>query len=353
MRSRPKIFSGKYAYFSSFSTSWLEHARRFSQAMIERMALGNSSKVVEIASNDGYLLKNFVEAGIPCLGVEPARNVAAVAISAGIPTEMLFLGPDTAASLVAAGHAADLLVANNVLAHVPDLNGFVRGLKLLLKPGGVVSIECPHLLNLINNNQFDTIYHEHYSYFSLRSLEKILAAAGLVIFDAAELPTHGGSLRVFACHAGQSPWPPSGTLEKIRDDETRAGFDSLAGYAGFATSVRDTCGALLDFLHDAKSRGKKVAAYGAPAKGNTLLNVCGIKDDLVAFTVDKNPEKQGHYLPGSRIPVHAPDKILSEKPDFVLVLPWNIADEVIEQMHAIRVWGGKFVTAIPHLKIHG
>lgn len=348
----PENIFGHYAYFSSYSSSWLDHATRFCETMKKRLSLNSSSKVVEIASNDGYLLKNFVTANIPCLGVEPAKNVAEVAIAQGVPTEVIFFGKESAQTLKAKGHAADLIAANNVLAHVPDVNDFVAGFKVLLKQDGVISVECPHLLKLIQQNQFDTIYHEHYSYYSLLALEKIFAAHGLEIFDVEELPTHGGSLRIFASHTGNPRWASSPTLDKVRNDEKQAKLDTLAGYEGFSKQVKTVCDALLTFLKQEKARGKKLAAYGAAAKGNTLLNVCGVNTDLISFVVDKNPAKQGHFLPGSKIPISGPEKVFAEKPDYLVILPWNIAGEVREQMKEISAWGGKFVTAIPHLKVY-
>jgi SAM-dependent methyltransferase len=348
----PENIFGHYAYFSSYSSSWLEHATRFCDKMKKRLSLNSSSKVVEIASNDGYLLKNFVAANIPCLGVEPAKNVAEVAIANGVPTEVVFFGKASAQALKDKGHAADLIAANNVLAHVPDLNDFVGGFKVLLKPDGVISVECPHLLKLIQQNQFDTIYHEHYSYYSLLTLEKIFAAHGLEIFDVEELPTHGGSLRIFASHAGKPRWPSSPAFAKVKQDEKHAMLDSLAGYEGFSKQVKTVCDGLLTFLKQEKTKGKKIAAYGAAAKGNTLLNVCGINTDLISFVVDKNTAKQNHFLPGSKIPIFGPEKVFAEKPDYLVILPWNIAEEVREQMKDIRSWGGKFVTAIPQLRVY-
>ena len=346
----PENIFGHYAYFSSYSSSWLDHATSFCDMMKKRLSLSSSSKVVEIASNDGYLLKNFVKSNIPCLGVEPAKNVAEVALAQGVPTEVVFFGKESAQALKTA-HAADLIVANNVLAHVPDVNDFVAGFKVLLKSDGVISVECPHLLKLIQQNQFDTIYHEHYSYYSLLALEKIFAAHGLEIFDVEELPTHGGSLRIFASHAGNPRWSSSPALAKVRNDERQAKLDSLAGYEGFSKQVKTVCDALLTFLKQEKSKGKKFAAYGAAAKGNTLLNVCGITTDLITLVVDKNPAKQSHFLPGSKIPIFGPEKVFSEKPDYLFILPWNIANEVREQMKDISTWGGKFITAIPSLKV--
>ncbi len=308
-----EIFSD-YAYFSSYAASWVEHARIYAMAMIERFALNTSSKVVEIASNDGYLLRHFVAAGMKVLGVDPAANVAKAAKELGVATEVAFFGKNTAARLKALGHDADLMVANNVLAHVPDINDFVAGFAVLLKPGGVWTIEFPHLMRLIQENQFDTIYHEHYSYYSLGTVERILAAHQLRAFDVETLPTHGGSLRVYACHAS-AEHETSENLMDVRMREQDAGMDVLETYLGFGARAGKVKQALLDFLNDAKRRGKKVAAYGAAAKGNTLLNYCGVTADLIEFVVDSNPHKQGRYLPGSRIPIQAPDAIFSAKPD--------------------------------------
>jgi len=344
-----EIFSD-YAYFSSYAASWVEHARIYAMAMIERFALNTSSKVVEIASNDGYLLRHFVAAGMKVLGVDPAANVAKAAKELGVATEVAFFGKNTAARLKALGHDADLMVANNVLAHVPDINDFVAGFAVLLKPGGVWTIEFPHLMRLIRENQFDTIYHEHYSYYSLGTVERILAAHQLRAFDVETLPTHGGSLRVYACHAS-AEHETSENLMDVRMHEQDAGMDVLETYRGFGARAGKVKQALLDFLNDAKRRGKKVAAYGAAAKGNTLLNYCGVTADLIEFVVDSNPHKQGRYLPGSRIPIHAPDAIFAAKPDYVLILPWNLADEICKNMAGIREWGGKFVIPIPVLQI--
>jgi hypothetical protein len=340
---------GDYAYFSSFSTSWLEHCRRFSEAAIQRFKLGISSRVVEIASNDGYLLKNFVSAGIPCLGIEPARNIAELANKAGVPTEAVFFGRETAKRLLARDGAADLMVANNVLAHVPDINDFVGGFAILLAPKGIVSIEMPHILRLIEQTAFDTIYHEHYSYYSFYTLGKIFAAHGMQIFDVEEQPTHGGSLRIWVCHEQAHLVTPA--IEKMRQKEAAAGLDKLDGYRGFDARVKQICRSFTDFIKQQRSLGKQIAAYGAAAKGNTLLNVCGIKADQIAYVCDLNPAKQGHYLPGSHIPVFSPDKIKETKPDFLVILPWNIAAEVTQQMKGITAWNGQFVTAIPELQM--
>lgn len=340
---------GDYAYFSSFSTSWLEHAKRFTQETIKRFNLGKSSRVVEIASNDGYLLKNFVAAGIPCLGVEPARNIAEIANKSGVPTEAVFFGRETAKRLLARDGAADLMAANNVLAHVPDINDFVGGFRILLAPKGALSIEFPHILRLIEQTAFDTIYHEHYSYYSFYTLEKIFAAHSLRIFDVEELPTHGGSLRIWVCH--DQAHAPTPAVEKMRQKEAAAGLNTLDGYRGFDAKVKKICQGFTEFIKQQKSQGKHIAAYGAAAKGNTLLNVCGITAEQISYVCDLNPAKQGHYLPGSHIPIFSPDKIKETRPDFLVVLPWNIAAEVTQQMKGITTWGGQFVTAIPSLQM--
>lgn len=337
---------GDYAYFSSFSSSWLEHAKRFTQGAIQRLNLGPKSRVIEVASNDGYLLKNFVAAGIPCLGVEPARNIAEIANKAGIPTEAVFFGKETAKRILARDGAADLMVGNNVLAHVPDINDFVGGFAALLAPKGAISIEVPHILKLIEQTAFDTIYHEHYSYYSFFTLEKIFAAHGMQIFDVEELTTHGGSLRIWACHNNAHAVTPA--VEKMRQKEAAAGINRLDGYRGFEAKVKQICQGFSDFIK--QNKGKQIVAYGAAAKGNTLLNVCGIKSDQIAYVCDLNPAKQDHYLPGSHIPIFPPEKIKQTKPDFVVILPWNIANEVTQQMKEITTWGGQFVTAIPSLQ---
>ena len=344
-----EIFSD-YAYFSSVSSSWVEHARRFAAMARTRWHLGAASRVVEIASNDGYLLKHFVAMGVPVLGVEPAANVARAAIAADVPTEIAFFGRATAERLNAASQAADLLVGNNVFAHVPDINDFVAGLAILLKPEGVISLEFPHLLRLIEQVQFDTIYHEHFSYLSLLASDRILAAHGLRVFDVEELPTHGGSLRLLACHRGARHAEGPG-LDKVRRDEKSAGLDTDAGYAGFEPRVKKVRDGLLVFLRGAKAAGKTVAAYGAAAKGNTLLNYCGIGADLIASVVDRSPHKQGLYLPGSHLPIHPPDYLATTRPNYVLILPWNLKDEIMGSMAHIRDWGGRFVVAIPELAL--
>lgn len=343
----PQAIFSDYAYFSSMAASWVEHARRFAAMARARWDLGNGSKVVEVASNDGYLLRHFVEADVPVLGVEPAANVAAVAVAKGIPTEVAFFGHETAQRLRAAGHEADLIVGNNVLAHVPDINDFVAGLALLLKPAGVVSLEFPHLLNLLAGVQFDTIYHEHFSYLSLLAVERILAAHGLRVFDVEELPTHGGSLRVLACRKEAAMHRPGASLAKIRGDEHATQLDDDAVYHGFAPKVAATRDAVLAFLRRACGEGKTVAAYGAAAKGNTLLNYCGIGADLVGYVVDRSPHKQGRFLPGSHLPILEPDAIFARKPDYVLILPWNLQAEITAQLAPVRDWGARCVIAIP------
>jgi SAM-dependent methyltransferase len=346
---REEIFED-YAYFSSYSASWVEHARRFAQGATQRFALDGKSLVVEVASNDGYLLKHFVALGVPCRGIEPARNVAAVAEAAGVPTEVCFLGSTTGAALRARGVAADLLVANNVLAHVPDLHDFVAGLAALLKPAGTLSIEFPHLLRLIEEVQFDTIYHEHFCYFSLAPVERLLSEHGLKVFDIEPLPTHGGSLRVLAAPVASQRGEGSG-LAAVRSAERAAGLDRIASYAGFEPKVRAVCAALTSFLKTARRDGKKVVAYGAAAKGNTLLNACGIGPEQIAFAVDASPHKQGRYTPGSHLEIRPPEAVAAARPDYLLILPWNLRDELMAQLAFIREWGGRFVLPIPHLQV--
>ena len=344
-----EIFSD-YAYFSSYSDTWLAHCRAYADMAVGRFSLTAASKVVEIASNDGYLLANFVAAGIPCLGIEPAANVAKTARARGVPTEVAFFGVDTARWLLAAGHDADLIAANNVLAHVPAINDFVAGIRILLKPNGTVTVEFPHLLNLIRSVQFDTIYHEHFTYLSLFALEQILSRHGLRVFDVEELPTHGGSLRVFACHRAD-PRPERPGAAAVRTRERSASLDRREGYEGFSQRVAQVRQGLVAFLRCAAAEGRKVAAYGAAAKGNTLLNHCAIGRDLVAFVADRNPNKQGRLLPGSHIPIRAPDAIFAERPDYVLILPWNLREEISGQLAAVRDWGAQFVTAIPAVRV--
>ncbi len=346
----PDRLFADYAYFSSYSDSWLAHARGYATAMTSALGLNRSTRVVEIGSNDGYLLQFFQAAGVPVLGVEPAANVAAVAQGRGIESVVQFFGAGTARELVARGCGARLVIANNVLAHVPDLHDFVEGLRILLQPGGTITLECPHLLRLMAANQFDTIYHEHFSYFSLATIRNVLAAHGLAIADVEELPTHGGSLRVFAKHAADVS-APADTVCRVEGEERAFGLDRLETYAGFAARVRETKDALVTFLADARRRGLAVAAYGAPAKGNTLLNYCGIGRDVIAYTVDRSPRKQGLFLPGTHIPILPPDRLRETRPDLVLILPWNLADEVVEQMSDVRAWGGRFVVPIPRVEV--
>jgi 2-polyprenyl-3-methyl-5-hydroxy-6-metoxy-1,4-benzoquinol methylase len=348
--SPQNIFSD-YVYFSSYSKTWLEHSRTYAEQMIASFGLSTKSRVIEIASNDGYLLQFFKRKGIPVLGIEPAKNVAQAALKKGIPTQVRFFGVETAKWLRARGQQADLLLGNNVLAHVPDINDFVAGLNIALKPTGLITMEFPHLLQLMALNQFDTIYHEHFSYLSLFVVESIFRKHGLIIFRVDELPTHGGSLRIYAKRAGRKSLVLHPSVEKIRIMEKKAGLDRLATYASFEQKALSVKGALVDFLIRAKRRGKVVVGYGAPAKGNTLLNYCGIRRDLLAYTVDRSPHKQGLFLPGTHIPVYAPRKIAETKPDYVLILPWNIKDEIREQMSFIRRWGGRFVIPIPKVAV--
>ena len=346
-----EIFSDEYAYFSSYSKSWLEHARQYAVKVTERFNIGSDSQVVEIASNDGYLLKNFVERGVKVLGVEPCANVARAAEEIGIPSLIKFFGVNTAEEMVEDGIRADLLVGNNVLAHVPALNDFVQGMKILLAPGGVITMEFPHLKKLIELNQFDTIYHEHFSYFSLVTVEKVFAAFGLVIFDVEEIPTHGGSLRIYARHDSDTSKPVLEAVNTLRDQETEAGFTGVDIYRSYAEKVKETKRRLLSFLIEAKGQGKTIVGYGAPAKGNTLLNYCGIRNDFVDYTVDLSPHKQGLFLPGTHLPIFSPDMISETKPDYVLILPWNLKEEIMQQMDHIREWGGQFVVPIPELQV--
>lgn len=339
-----------YLYFSSYSQLWLDHCRDYAAAIMKRYHLDSGSLVLEVASNDGYLLQYFQERGVGVLGVEPAANVARVAQDRGIPTEIAFFGVETARRLRDARKSADLMTANNVLAHVPDLHDFVGGFKLLLKPSGTITLEFPHLLKLIEEQQFDTIYHEHFSYFSLVVVEKLFGKHGLRVYDVESLSTHGGSLRIFVCHA-DAPLARTGRMDDMIATERAAGLDRIEGYAGFAKSVVDIKCALLSFLIEARNAGKSVVGYGAPAKGNTLLNYCGVGPELLAYTVDISPHKQGRYLPGVQIPIYAPDRVLATKPDFLLILPWNIKAEIMERMAAIRQWGGRFVVPIPKLSV--
>ena len=352
VESREHIFGdGNYAYFSSYSESWLKHCEYYTNLMVERFGFDRSSQVIEIASNDGYLLQYFQNQNIPVLGIEPATNVAAVAEAKGIPTLTKFFGVQTATELVALGKQADLLLGNNVLAHVPDLNDFVTGMKLLLKPEGIITIEFPHLLQLITQNQFDTIYHEHFSYFSFLTVERVFAAHGLTLFDVEELPTHGGSLRIYGRHSENARLEVSDRVAELKSQEVRFRLDRIDTYLDFTKQVKSIKRQLLTFLIQAKNEGKSVVGYGAPAKGNTLLNYCGIRTDFIDYTVDRSPYKQGLFLPGTHIPIHSPDRITETEPDYVLILPWNLRSEIIEQMAHIRAWGGKFVVPIPQLEV--
>jgi len=343
----PRELFHNYAYFSSFSDTWMEHARAYCAMATERFGLGPDSLVVELASNDGYLLRNFVAAGVPVLGIDPSDTVAAAAEKIGVPTLVEFFGRAVAGRLVAEGRQADLIIGNNVLAHVPANNDFVAGIKALLKPAGTVTIEFPHLLTLIEHVEFDTIYHEHFSYFSLLAAEALFARNGLRIFDVEQLPTHGGSLRLFACHAERQDVADGAGLLKVRADEDRAGLADLETYSRYAARVEECRVALRAFLDKAKAEGKTVMGYGAAAKGNTLLNFCGATAADIVCVADRNPHKQGTLLPGSHIPVVSPEDMLARRPDYVLILPWNIKDEIMRQLDGIREWGGRFVTAIP------
>jgi hypothetical protein len=347
----PEHIFTEYAYFSSYSDTWLAHARDYVDMIIKRLNLGKESLAVELASNDGYLLQNFVRKGIPSLGVEPAANVANVAVEKGVPTLVTFFGCKTAEGMVVDGKKADLVIGNNVLAQVPDLNDFVGGIRILLNPRGVATLEFPHLIKLMEENQFDTIYHEHFSYFSLLAVERIFAAHDLTLFDAEEIPTHGGSIRIYARHVEDNSKPVSSRLVDLRNRELAAGLDRMSTYSSFAEQVKATKRNLLDFLIQARRSGKNVAGYGAPGKGNTLLNYCGIRTDFLDFTVDRNPYKQGKFLPGTHIPIFPVEKIDEMKPDYLLILPWNFKDEIIKQMTRIRGWGGKFVVPIPGVHV--
>ena len=344
------IFDSDYTYFSSYSRSWVDHAERFAAMAVDRFRLGPDSQIVEVASNDGYLLQHLHARGIPALGVEPTANTAQVAMGKGLATIVDFFGKAFAERRLAG--AADLIVGNNVFAHVPDINDFSAGLKAALKPGGVVSLEVPHLLRLVELNQFDTIYHEHFSYLSLGAAERILGAAGLRLFDVEELPTHGGSLRVLAAHAEDHGKPRSPTLDSVLMAEERGGLRGREAYEAFQPRIDAVRAAFRSFLHDRRAAGASVAGYGAAAKGNTLLNACGIDGtDLIRFVADASPHKQGRYLPGSHIPVVAPDQVEAQRPDFIIIFPWNLRDEIAGQLDHARSWGAKFVTAIPELRI--
>jgi SAM-dependent methyltransferase len=349
--SPEQIFTD-YAYFSSYSDSWLKHSDNYCGKMTERFGLNGKSFVVEVASNDGYLLQYFVKRGVPVLGIEPAANVAKVAVEKGVPSLVRFFGTQLAHELVAEGRGADLILGNNVLAQVPDLNDFVEGLKIMLKPAGVLTLEFPHLLRLIDHNEFDTIYHEHFSYFSMLTTVRILEAHGMQAFDVEELPTHGGSLRIFACRKEDKTHAVEASVQNLIAEEEKAGLASLKGYEGFARQVKHTKLALMEFLLAAARDGKTVAGYGAPGKSATLLHYCGIGKDLIQYTVDRSPYKQGRFLPGTRIPIYHPDRILETKPDYVVILPWNLKDEIMGQLQYIRDWGGRFVVPIPTATVY-
>jgi len=343
---RPAEIFGEYAYFSSYSESWLAHARDYVAMIVERLRLGTESQVIELASNDGYLLQWFVQRGIPALGIDPATNVARAAEAKGVRTRIAFFDRALAEELATGGVAADLVIGNNVLAQVPALNGFVAGIARILKPQGVATIEVPHLLKLLEENQFDTIYHEHFSYFSLLAAERIFAAHGLRLFDVEELWTHGGSLRLYACRA-EAPQATSASVGALLQRERDAGLHRLATYGRFAEQVKETKRRLLAFLIEAKRAGKRIAGYGAPGKGNTLLNYCGIRTDFLDYTVDRNPYKHGKFTPGTHIPIFPPEKIAEDRPEYVLVLPWNLKDEIVRQLAYVREWGGRLVVPIP------
>lgn len=349
--AREEIFDAEYGYFSSFSETWLKHAEAYVQMMIPRFGLGAATRVVELASNDGYLLQYFKRAGVPVLGIEPTENTAAIAIKNGIPSLTKFFGRETAREVLASDGPASLILGNNVLAHVPDINDFVGGMKILLGPGGVVTMEFPQLLHLIDRSYWDTIYHEHFSYLSFTTVEKIFAAQGLVLFDVDDLPTHGGSIRIYGRHADDTTKPVHERVLTMREREKAAGHFDLAYYRTYGERVKESKRAILEFLIEAKRQGKRIAAYGAPGKGNTLLNYCGIRTDLIDYTVDRSPHKQGNFLPGTRLPIYAPEKIRETRPDYLFLLPWNLKDEIIKQMADIRGWGGKFVVPIPTLQV--
>ena len=349
--AREEIFDAEYGYFSSFSETWLKHAENYVQMMIPRFGLGAATRVVELASNDGYLLQYFKRAGVPVLGIEPTENTAAIAIKNGIPSLTKFFGRDTAREVLASDGPASVILGNNVLAHVPDINDFVGGMKILLGPGGVVTMEFPQLLHLIDRSYWDTIYHEHFSYLSFTTVEKIFAAQGLVLFDVDDLPTHGGSIRIYGRHADDATKPVHERVLTMRERERAAGHFDLAYYRTYGERVKESKRAILEFLIEAKRQGKSIAAYGAPGKGNTLLNYCGIRTDLIDYTVDRSPHKQGNFLPGTRLPIYRPEKIRETKPDYLFLLPWNLKDEIVRQMADIRAWGGKFVVPIPTVQV--
>jgi SAM-dependent methyltransferase len=346
----PEHIFTEYAYFSSYSDSWLKHAKAYVAMVVDRFGLNRNSLAVELASNDGYLLQYFKDYSVPVLGIEPAANVAEVAVQKGVPTAVKFFGVKTANEQVAAGHTADLIIGNNVLAQVPDLHDFVGGMPILLKQNGVITLEFPHLLTLLQFNQFDTIYHEHFSYFSLNVIERLFAAHGLRVFDVEEIPTQGGSLRIYGCHKADSR-EENPRVEALRKKEKAAELDRWDTYTAFANRVQETKRDLLAFLIQAKREGKRIAGYGAAGKGNTLLNYCGIRTDFLDYLVDRNPYKHGRFTPGTHIPILTPDKIAATKPDYVLILPWNLKDEIMSQISYIRDWGAKFMIPIPKIKV--
>jgi SAM-dependent methyltransferase len=347
----PQELFGNYVYFSSYSDDWLAHAKAYCDMARRRFALDSSSMVVELASNDGYLLKNFLSMGIPVLGIDPSDTVAAAAEKIGVPTLVEFFGQKVAGELLRQGRQADLIIANNVLAHVPQLNDFIAGLRRLLRPNGNVTIEFPHLLELMQHVEFDTIYHEHYSYFSVYAIEQVFARHGLRLYDVERLSTHGGSLRIFAAHAARTDLKDSSTLREVRAQESAAGLAEPATYMKFSKRVDECRDSLLAFLAAAKLEGKRVAAYGAAAKGNTLLNFCGVTPQDIAFVADRNPHKQHKLLPGTHIPVVSPEELMQARPDYVLILPWNLRDEIRQQLSGITAWGGRFVTPVPLARI--
>jgi SAM-dependent methyltransferase len=347
----PEAIFNEYAYFSSYADSWLQHARNYTDLMVERFKINPRNFVVELASNDGYLLQYFVQKGIPVLGVEPAANIAKTAIDKGVPTIVKFFGEGLALEMTNEGKKADLLIGNNVLAQVPDINDFVKGMKILLKPRGIITMEFPHLMRLMERNQFDTIYHEHFSYFSFTAAEKIFAFHGLKIFDVEELETHGGSLRIYACHSDDNTEAVGKCVNELREKELAGGFTDMDCYLSFGEKVKETKRKLLEFLIKVKREGKSIAGYGAPGKGNTLLNYCGIRTDFLDYTVDRNPYKHRKFTPGTHIPIFSPDKIRETHPDYLFILPWNFKDEIMRQMSYIRDWGGQFIVPIPEVTI--
>jgi SAM-dependent methyltransferase len=348
----PQELFGNYVYFSSYSDDWLAHAKAYCEMARQRFALGRSSLVVELASNDGYLLKNFLSMGIPVLGIDPSDTVAAAAAKIGVPTLVEFFGEKVAGNLAQQGRQADLIIGNNVLAHVPQLNDFVAGIALLLRENGHITIEFPHLLELVRHVEFDTIYHEHFSYFSVYAIEQVFSRHGLRLYDVERLPTHGGSLRIFAAHAARKDLEDSGSLREVREQESAAGLKDLGTYAKFSKRVEECRDSLLAFLATAKREGKRIAAYGAAAKGNTLLNFCGVTPQDIGFVADRNPHKQNKFLPGTHIPVVSPEELMQAKPDYVLILPWNLRDEIQLQLAGIKAWGGRFVTPVPLARIY-